>query len=117
MNRRKLWRQLKTVWDYELTGVGEVVEGGGKKASRPVLTWCYQSCRLGGAMVSVLVIEHKAQGFKPGRGDECLRAIKTHNTTSFGGKEKPRAVLYIQTGSGAHPAFCTMGTGGPFPGG
>jgi hypothetical protein len=25
--------------------------------------------------------------------------------------------LCIQTGSGAHPASCTMGTGGPFPGG
>jgi hypothetical protein len=25
--------------------------------------------------------------------------------------------LYVQTGSGAHPASCTMGTGGPFPGG
>jgi hypothetical protein len=25
--------------------------------------------------------------------------------------------LCVQTGSGAHPAFCTMGTGGPFPGG
>jgi hypothetical protein len=25
--------------------------------------------------------------------------------------------LYIQTGSGAHPASCTMGTGGFFPGG
>jgi hypothetical protein len=24
--------------------------------------------------------------------------------------------LCIQTGSGAHPASCTMGTGGPFPG-
>jgi hypothetical protein len=23
--------------------------------------------------------------------------------------------LCIQTGSGAHPASCTMGTGGPFP--
>jgi hypothetical protein len=23
----------------------------------------------------------------------------------------------VQTGSGAHPAFCTIGTGGPFPGG
>jgi hypothetical protein len=22
----------------------------------------------------------------------------------------------VQTGSGAHPAYCTMGTGGPFPG-
>jgi hypothetical protein len=25
--------------------------------------------------------------------------------------------LSVQTGSGAHPAFCTMDTGGPFPGG
>jgi hypothetical protein len=25
--------------------------------------------------------------------------------------------LCIQTGSGAHPASCTVGTGGPFPGG
>jgi hypothetical protein len=25
--------------------------------------------------------------------------------------------LYVQTGSGAHSAPCTMGTGGPFPGG
>jgi hypothetical protein len=27
------------------------------------------------------------------------------------------ASLCVQTGSGAHPASCTMGTGGPFPGG
>jgi hypothetical protein len=26
-------------------------------------------------------------------------------------------VLCVQTGSGAHPASCTMGTGDPFPGG
>jgi hypothetical protein len=25
--------------------------------------------------------------------------------------------LCIQTGSGAHPSSCPMGTGGPFPGG
>jgi hypothetical protein len=25
--------------------------------------------------------------------------------------------LCVQTGSGAHPDSCTMGTGGPFPGG
>jgi hypothetical protein len=27
------------------------------------------------------------------------------------------SILYVQTGSEAHPASCTMGTGGPFPGG
>jgi hypothetical protein len=26
-------------------------------------------------------------------------------------------ILCVQTGSGAQPASCTMGTGGPFPGG
>jgi hypothetical protein len=26
-------------------------------------------------------------------------------------------ILCVQTGSGAHPASCTMGTWGPFPGG
>jgi hypothetical protein len=25
-------------------------------------------------------------------------------------------IPFVQTGSGAHPASCTMGTGGPFPG-
>jgi hypothetical protein len=27
------------------------------------------------------------------------------------------SILCVQTGSGAHPASCTMGTGGPFSGG
>jgi hypothetical protein len=27
------------------------------------------------------------------------------------------SILCVQTASGAHPASCTMGTGGPFPGG
>jgi hypothetical protein len=26
------------------------------------------------------------------------------------------SILYVQTGSEAHPASCPMGTGGPFPG-
>jgi hypothetical protein len=26
------------------------------------------------------------------------------------------SILCVQTGSAAHPAFCPMGTGGPFPG-
>jgi hypothetical protein len=33
------------------------------------------------------------------------------------GAEDFSSSLCLQTGSGAHPAFCTMGTGGPFPGG
>jgi hypothetical protein len=27
------------------------------------------------------------------------------------------SILCVQTSSGAHPASCTVGTGGPFPGG
>jgi hypothetical protein len=27
------------------------------------------------------------------------------------------SILCVQTDSGAHPASCTIGTGGPFPGG
>jgi hypothetical protein len=38
-------------------------------------------------------------GFNPGRG-------KTNFSSS----------LCFQTGSGAHPASCTIGTGGPLPG-
>jgi hypothetical protein len=33
------------------------------------------------------------------------------------GAEDFPSILCVQTGSGAHPASCTMGTGGPFPGG
>jgi hypothetical protein len=29
--------------------------------------------------------------------------------------EEFSSTLCVQTGSGAHPASCTMGTGGPFP--
>jgi hypothetical protein len=31
------------------------------------------------------------------------------------GAEEFSSILCVQTGSGAHPASCTMGTGGPFP--
>jgi hypothetical protein len=33
------------------------------------------------------------------------------------GAEDFSSSLCVQTGSGAHPASCTMGTGSPFPGG
>jgi hypothetical protein len=33
------------------------------------------------------------------------------------GTEDFSSTLCVQTGSGAHLASCTMGTGGPFPGG
>jgi hypothetical protein len=33
------------------------------------------------------------------------------------GAKDVSSILCVQTGSGAHPASCPMGTGGPFPGG
>jgi hypothetical protein len=36
---------------------------------------------------------------------------------SRAGAEDFSSILCVQTGSGAHPASCKMGTGGPFPGG
>jgi hypothetical protein len=36
---------------------------------------------------------------------------------SRAGAEDFSSILCVQIGSGAHPASCTMGTGGPFPGG
>jgi hypothetical protein len=36
---------------------------------------------------------------------------------SLAGAKDFSSNLCVQTGSGAHPASCTMGTGGPFPGG
>jgi hypothetical protein len=42
------------------------------------------------------------------------RAIKVRSPA---GEEDFSSNLCVQTGSGAHPASCTMGTVGPFPGG
>jgi hypothetical protein len=36
---------------------------------------------------------------------------------SLAGTKDFSSIPCVQTGSGAHPASCTMGTGGPFPGG
>jgi hypothetical protein len=47
------------------------------------------TCRLGGAMVRVLVIRPKVWWFKPGRSDGFLRATKIRSTPLFGGGVKP----------------------------
>jgi hypothetical protein len=45
--------------------------------------------RLSGVVVSVLATGPKGRGFKPGRGDGFLKAIKIQSTPSFGGEVKP----------------------------
>jgi len=42
--------------------------------------------------------------------EQCNREVVYWETGSFSSS------LCVQTGSGAHPASCTMGTRGPFPG-
>jgi hypothetical protein len=41
---------------------------------------------------------------------------RTIEVRSLAGAKDFSSNLCVQTGSGAHPASCTMGTGGPFPG-
>jgi hypothetical protein len=41
---------------------------------------------------------------------------RTIGVRSPAGANDFSSILCIQTGSGAHPASCTMGTGSPFPG-
>jgi hypothetical protein len=45
-------------------------------------------CRLGGVVVSVLATGPKGHGFKPGQGDEFLRAIKIRSAPFFGWEVK-----------------------------
>jgi hypothetical protein len=42
-------------------------------------------------MVSVPATGPKVRGFKPGRGNGCLRAIQIHRTLSFGEEVTPSA--------------------------
>jgi hypothetical protein len=42
---------------------------------------------------SVLVTGPEGRGFKPGRGDGFVRAIKIHSTTSFGWEAPYRKIL------------------------
>jgi hypothetical protein len=46
-----------------------------------------------------------------GLDDRVIDVRSTAGTTDFSSS------LCVQTGSGAHPASCTMGIRGPFPGG
>jgi hypothetical protein len=46
---------------------------------------------------------------------QCLTTDWTTGVRSPAGTEDFSFNLCVQTGSEAHPASCTMGTGGPFP--
>jgi hypothetical protein len=49
----------------------------------------------------------------------CLVTDWTTGRSKFDPRQRRKdfsCSLCVQTGSGAHPAFCTIGTAGPFPG-
>jgi hypothetical protein len=50
------------------------------------MTWHLGTEIFKDTLVNVLAIEPKVRGFKPGRGDEFLMAIKIRCTSSFEGK-------------------------------
>jgi hypothetical protein len=50
---------------------------------------------------------------------QCLATGWTTGRSGFNPRQKRKdfsSSLCVQISSGAHPASCTMGTGGPFPG-
>jgi hypothetical protein len=51
------------------------------------------------------------------QAEKCLTTSWTIGVRFPTGAEDFSSSLCVQTGSGAHPHSCTMGTGSPFPGG
>jgi hypothetical protein len=50
---------------------------------------------------------------------QCLATGWTIGRSRFDPRQRRKdfsSILCVQTGSGVHPASCTIGTGGPFPG-
>jgi hypothetical protein len=48
---------------------------------------------------------------------QCLTTNWTTRRSRFDPRQRRKDFSCVQTGFGAHPASCPMGTGGPFPGG
>jgi hypothetical protein len=52
--------------------------------------------RLGGEVVSMLATGPKGHGFKPGRGDGFLKAIKVRSTPSFEWEVKRKILRHVK---------------------
>jgi hypothetical protein len=62
---------------------------------------------------------HLSQGAGVAQSVWCLATDWTTGRSRFDFRQGQRIIPLascVQTGSGTHPASCTMGTGGPFPG-
>jgi hypothetical protein len=60
---------------------------------------------------------HRSWGSSGSIVSHCGLDDRAIGVRSPAGSKDFSSILCVQTGSGAHPASCTMGTGGPFPGG
>jgi hypothetical protein len=73
----------------------------------------YNSFYLEKLHITVRYVSPIAQAVK------CLATAWTTGRSKFDPRQRRKdssSSLRVQIGSGAHPASCTMGTGGPFPG-
>jgi hypothetical protein len=95
-----------------------------KDVNRPMAVW-QKICRrllliqymshLSGVMVRVLATGLKVLGFKPGRGDGFLRAIKIGSTPSFRGKVKPSTPCHKILRHAKEPCIVWQGHFSPIP--
>jgi hypothetical protein len=83
--------------------------------------WCCETSRWHKIFFKCVQCLVNVRGFSRSRGSSVVsgyglddRAIEVRSPA---GARIFSSNLCVQTGSGAHPASCTMGTGGPFPGG
>jgi hypothetical protein len=102
---------------------------GKRSLGRPRKRWISQiwGAATGKSPMHEEVVEEEEYKFKglssaPSRGNsvQCLATDCTTGRSSFDPRQRQEdfsSNLCVQTGSGTHPASCTMGTGDPFPGG
>jgi hypothetical protein len=76
--------------------------------------------RFRGASQTVSTYKTSVYFYKTAQSVQCLTTDWTTERSRFDSQQRKEdfsSILCVQTGSGAHPASCTVGTGGPFPGG
>jgi hypothetical protein len=67
--------------------------------------------------LSVILLQYKCRGSSVSIVSDYGLDDRAIGVRSPAGAKGFSSSLCVQTGSGHHPASCTMGTGGPFPGG
>jgi hypothetical protein len=68
---------------------------------------------------STIILVYLPKSSRVAQSVQCLATGWTTGRSRFDLQQRRKdfsSSLCVQTGSGAHPASCTTGTGGPFPG-